>query len=131
MYSRLDIVGNLGQDAVIKATKNGKPVAIFRIPMRDCFKKEQDPPTWVAVFLFGPAVEKIAPYLVKGRLVLVSGGISLGESEHQGEKILQLMVKADTVKLLGGQNFHKIETREQKEEEQTETEKTEIEDEAF
>lgn len=93
----LTIAGNIGKDAEPRRTPNGDSVTSFNVAVEE--KKGGDKRTlWFECSLWGRRGESLAPYLVKGGKVSVSGEMSI--REHDGKTYLT--VRAEQVTLLGG-----------------------------
>lgn len=92
----LTIAGNLGKDAEPRRTPNGDAVTSFNVAVEE--KKGGDKRTlWFECNLWGKRGESLAPYLLKGGKVSVSGEFST--REHDGKTYLTL--RAEQVTLLG------------------------------
>lgn len=99
--NRAEFIGNLGQDARL-GKAGDTPVANFSIAVNDRVKGEEVT-TWVSCALFGKTADAIGKYLVKGKMVFVSGKISLEEfTTKDGEVRHNLALKVFEVELLGG-----------------------------
>ena len=93
----LTIAGNIGKDAETRRTPNGDAVTSFNVAVGE--QKGGDKRTlWFDCSLWGKRGESLAPYLVKGGKVAVSGEMSI--REHDGKTYLTL--RAEQVTLLGG-----------------------------
>lgn len=101
---RLAMIGNLGQDAVLRAANNGKVLNFsvaygFRIRDRDGVLHERT--TWVDCSLWDREV--LTPYLVKGKLVYVEGMPAVETYINgAGLTIAQLKMRVERLRLLGG-----------------------------
>lgn len=93
----ITIAGNIGRDAVTRATQGGDKVTGFTVAVEDRQNKDKST-VWFDVSLWGARGEKIAEYLTKGSKVCVSGDLST--REHEGKTYLT--VRADQVTLMGG-----------------------------
>ena len=91
----LCITGNLGKGAELKSMQDGTPVLKFSVA--DSQGKDK-PAIWWNCDLFGKRAEALAPYLVKGQQVTVTG--TLSEREYEGKKYQTLRV--NDVALQGG-----------------------------
>jgi len=88
----LTIAGNIGKDAELRTTQNGKQVAGFSVAV----SKGRDQETiWFDCSLWGERAAKLAPYLTKGSRVTVSGEVSA--REHNGKAYLQVFVRELTL----------------------------------
>ena len=93
------IAGKLGKDAELRKTQNGDAVCSFSVAVdqRDGREKTTN---WFRVSLWGKRGEGLAPYLLKGASVTVSGEFSLGEYEGK----TQLNIRANEIALQGGRS---------------------------
>ena len=91
------IAGKLGKDAEVRKTQNGDAVCSFSVAVdqRDGREKTTN---WFRVSLWGKRGEGLAPYLLKGASVTVSGEFSVGEYEGK----TQLNIRANEIALQGG-----------------------------
>jgi single-strand DNA-binding protein len=108
MYSQIVIVGNIGSDAEVRTTPSGQSVANFSVA---CNRKwtdnagvKQEQVTWFRVAVWGKFAEATAPYLTKGKLVLVEGSkiAARAYTNNAGEAAASLELTADTIRFLGG-----------------------------
>lgn len=83
------VIGNLGRDADLHSVGNSGSVCGFSIASTEK-KKGEDVTTWVRCSMWGTRGEKLAPHLVKGTRVAVSG--SLSTREHEGKTYVELRV---------------------------------------
>ena len=92
----ITIAGNIGKDAVTRNTQGGESVTGWSVAVEE--RSGGDRRTlWFDVSLWGKRGIALAPYLVKGGKVAVSGELST--REHDGKTYLT--VRADQVTLLG------------------------------
>lgn len=96
----LIIAGPLGRDAEMRSMPNGDPVASFSV----ADSQGRDKPTiWWNCQLFGKRAESLAPYLVKGQQVTISGSITEREwTDKDGNKRKTMDVRVNDVALQGG-----------------------------
>lgn len=93
------IAGALGKDAEVRYMPNGDPVASFSVA--DSQGKEK-PTIWWNCSLFGKRAESLAPYLLKGQAVTVTGNVTEREYEKDGQKRKAMEVRVSDVALQGG-----------------------------
>jgi len=93
--------GNLGNNAEQRATKSGTPVCQFSVATTSGYG-DRKKTTWARCTLFGKRGESLAPYLVKGQQVVVSGEASLNEWESKDGTRTSLEVNVNDVTLVGG-----------------------------
>ena len=83
----ITFTGNLGKDAERKSMNDG--TAVLRFSVADSQGKDK-PAIWWNCDLYGKRAESLAPYLVKGQQVTVTGALS--EREYEGKKYQTLRV---------------------------------------
>jgi len=91
---QITIFGNCAKDAEVRQTQNGQEVCGFDIAVNDRRTKET---YWFSVSYWGKPGAAVAPYLLKGQPVVVSGEFSW--REYNDKKYLQ--VNANSVSLAG------------------------------
>lgn len=67
---KITVIGNLGKDAKIEETKNGKKLVRFSLASTEFGEKE---PSWFEVSDWRENAIKLAQYLTKGKPVCVTG----------------------------------------------------------
>jgi len=77
--------GHLGNDIDVRYTPNGKCIGQFSLPVVSGWG-DNEKTSWVRCKLLGERAEKLAPYLLKGSKVTVSGRFELEEWEKDGVK---------------------------------------------
>ena len=98
----LTFSGNLGRDSEMRATKTGTLVTQFSVAMTSGYG-EHKATQWVRCTIFGKRGESLAPYLIKGQQVVVSGELSLHEwTNADGVTKASLECKVNDVTLVGG-----------------------------
>ncbi len=101
MYQQITVIGNVGRDAELRHTANGKTVANFSVAVN---QNGDETPDWFQVSLWGDAAEKVAQWIRKGRQVMVVGSVKLETwADQNGETraSLRLHTNAKGFKLLG------------------------------
>ncbi|WP_336715383.1 single-stranded DNA-binding protein [Arthrobacter sp. USHLN218] len=100
--AQIDFTGNLGADAELRHTQQGRPVLNFRVA--DTKSKpdgnggwEKLKEQWLNVSLWGEAAEFYGPLLVKGTRVRVFGEFYAREYEGQNGRGISLDVEAHGV----------------------------------
>lgn len=87
------ITGNIGKDAEVIQTRDGRGVLTFSVAVNE---GKDEVPTWYDVFVNGN-YEKMASYLVKGNRVLVRGRLKAGMwTSQSGKTGLSLQVSTNT-----------------------------------
>ena len=95
----ITVAGSLGKDAEVRYLPNGDAVASFSVA--DSQGREK-PTIWWRCSLFGKRAESLAPYLLKGQSVTVTGGVTEREYEKDGVKIKAMDVRVNDLALQGG-----------------------------
>jgi single-strand DNA-binding protein len=78
----ITISGNVGKDAVLRVTPNGKHIATFSLPAKSGYG-ENEKTSWMQCKMFGVMAEKLTQGIVKGAKVTVSGEFVLEEWTKQ------------------------------------------------
>lgn len=95
----ITIAGKLARDAEVRSTQQGDSVCSFTVAVDQ--REGRDKTTnWWRVSLWGKRGDALAPYLLKGASVTVSGAFSLGEYEGKP----QLNIRANEIALQGGRS---------------------------
>jgi single-strand DNA-binding protein len=72
-------VGHVGKDAKLERTQGGKAVASFSLALdngKDAQGQKRDP-TWIKCVLWEKKAEALAQHVTKGKMVAVSGPVSV------------------------------------------------------
>lgn len=96
-----NFTGNLGKEAIVRYTQDGKPIASFSVGVRSGFG-DKATTTWANCSLFGKQAESLSPYLTKGQQVAVSGEVNLRDYETQSGAGKSLDVRVTNIDLIGG-----------------------------
>jgi single-strand DNA-binding protein len=96
----ITIAGQLGKDAEVRFLPNGDPVASFSV----ADSQGKDKPTiWWRCSLFGKRAESLAPYLLKGQAVTVSGTVTERKyTDNSGQERTVMEVRVNDLTLQGG-----------------------------
>ena len=98
--NQICIAGQLGKDAEVRFLQNGDAVANFSVA--DSQGKDK-PTVWWNASLFGKRAESLAPYLLKGQSVTVTGTVTEREyTDKDGNKRKSMDVRVNDVALQGG-----------------------------
>lgn len=101
-FNQFNVTGNLGRDAEVRYTPDGRPVASFSLCNNRTVNGEKRQ-LWIRCSWFGTTAEKVAEYLLKGTGVLVSGPIELREYQaNDGTTKNSLELIVNNLQLLGG-----------------------------
>lgn len=88
----ITIVGNLGSNAVMRTTSDGRQIMTFSVAVN---QSNEQPPLWFNVV--ANMREKLFTYLLKGQCVLVIGDLT--PALYKGQ--IDLSVNADRIELCG------------------------------
>lgn len=99
---KLLVDGNLGRDAEVKVSKNGRKYVRFSLGTR-VFKNGEDDTDWIDVYSFDQTiVEEKYKRLVSGVRVQVMGDFDINANAKNGKFYLNTRVIADFVEILAG-----------------------------
>lgn len=105
-----NFTGNLGSDADLRFTKAGTEVLQFSVATTSGYGERQTT-SWARCTLFGKRAESLAPYLLKGQQVAVTGEVKLHEwTGKSGETKQSLEVSVQDVTLIGGKPTSRTES---------------------
>ena len=101
------LIGRVGNDAELRYTNAGKAVASFTLAVdngKDKTTGNDRPPTWWKVTLWEKRAESLAQYILKGKLVYVSGraGSEAWINKDDGEARSKLTLQMDNFEFCGG-----------------------------
>jgi single-strand DNA-binding protein len=83
----ITIAGNVGKDAVLRVTPNGKHIASFSMPAKSGFG-DNEKTSWLQCKMFGAMAEKLSAGILKGAKVTVTGEFVLEEwTKDDGTKV--------------------------------------------
>lgn len=74
----ITVSGNVGKDAVLRVTPNGKHIATFSLPAKSGFG-ENEKTSWLQCKMFGAMAEKLSASVLKGAKVTVTGEFVIEE----------------------------------------------------
>lgn len=81
------VSGNVGKDAVLRVTPNGKHITTFSIPAKSGFG-DNEKTSWLQCKMFGAMAEKLTGYLHKGSKVTVVGEFVIEKwTKDSGEEV--------------------------------------------
>lgn len=78
----ITISGNVGKDAVLRVTPNGKHISSFSLPAKSGFG-DNEKTSWLNCKMFGAMAEKLSTAIVKGAKVTVTGEFVIEEWTKQ------------------------------------------------
>lgn len=97
--NNITIAGQLGKDAEVRYLANGDAVSNFSV----ADSQGKDKLTiWWRCSLFGKRAESLAPYLMKGQAVTVSGTVTEREYQKDGATLKAMEIRVNDVALQGG-----------------------------
>lgn len=97
--NNITIAGQIGRDIEVRYTPNGKAVGTFSV----ADSQGKDKPTiWWRCQIWDKRAESLAPYLVKGQAVTVSGTITEREYTKDGAQHKAMEIRVQDVALQGG-----------------------------
>jgi single-strand DNA-binding protein len=98
----LNFTGGLGRDCETHFTAKGDAITSFSVALSSGYG-ESKLTTWLNCSIFGKRGESLAPYLVKGAQVAISGEFSARPyTSKAGEEKLSLEVRVNDLTLVGG-----------------------------
>lgn len=78
----ITVSGNVGKDAVLRVTPNGKHICSFSLPAKSGFG-DNEKTSWLNCKMFGAMAEKLSASIVKGAKVTVTGEFVIEEWTKQ------------------------------------------------
>jgi single-strand DNA-binding protein len=113
MFHQTQIIGNLGQDPVLRYTGSGSPVTSFSVASNRRYNKSDgtqiEETAWFRISVWGRQAEICQKHLSKGRQVFVQGKLAVDRATG-GPRVFQRQdgtagssfeVNADVVRFLG------------------------------
>lgn len=101
----------LGKDAEIRYMANGDPVVSCTAAVTSGYG-DKAITTWVNLSMFGKRFEKVAPYLLKGGQVAISGELTNRPyTDKSGNERFSLDVRVNDLTLIGGRPEGKPEAK--------------------
>jgi len=83
----ITISGNVGKDAILRVTPNGKHIATFSLPAKSGYG-DNEKTSWLQCKMFGAMAEKLSMAIVKGAKVTVTGAFVTEEwQKDDGTKV--------------------------------------------
>lgn len=78
----ITVSGNVGKDAVLRVTPNGKHICSFSLPAKSGFG-DNEKTSWLNCKMFGAMAEKLSTAIVKGAKITVTGEFVIEEWTKQ------------------------------------------------
>jgi single-strand DNA-binding protein len=107
------IVGRLTKDAVLKSLPSGYTVSNFTIAVNRSRKTGdgyENDANFFDISLWGKQAESLCQYLTKGKQVAIIGELRQERWQQDGQNRSRVVVSANTIQLLGGNNGQKPES---------------------
>jgi single-strand DNA-binding protein len=106
MKNRVQLIGNAGNDPVIKNFEGGKKLANLTIATNDSYKNDKgervDQTEWHTVVAWGKTAEIIEKFVTKGKQIAIDGKLTHRSYEDKnGEKRYITEVVVSEIMLLG------------------------------
>lgn len=99
--NNLSGIGNVGKDAEVRFTKNGDAIGSFSFALSSGYG-EKAVTTWVNAVIFGKRAETLAPMLLKGTRVGITGELTNRPyTAKDGTQKYSLEVRVSDLTLLG------------------------------
>ena len=93
--------GNLARDAKINSTEKGDSVGSFSVGVKSGYG-DKAVTNWINCSLWGKRADSLAPYLMKGQGVAISGELSLRKYKSKdGTEGASMEVRVQDVTLIG------------------------------
>lgn len=99
------IMGRLTRDMEVKATNSGTLIGSFSVAVSETYKKNGQKVEEVAFIeckKIGESVDRIKPYMTKGKQIAICGKLKQDRWEKDGQKFSKLYILADTIEFVGG-----------------------------
>jgi len=106
MQNRVQLIGNTGNDPIIKTLESGKKVANLTIATKDYYKNDKgervEQTEWHTIVAWGKTAEIIEKFVTKGKQIGIEGKLTHRSYEDKnGEKRYITEVVASEIMLLG------------------------------
>jgi single-strand DNA-binding protein len=106
MKNRVQLIGNAGNDPIIKSFEGGKKLANLTIATNDSYKNERgervDQTEWHTVVAWGKTAEIIEKFVTKGKQIGIDGKLThRSYDDKNGEKRYITEVVVSEIMLLG------------------------------
>ncbi|WP_269224397.1 MULTISPECIES: single-stranded DNA-binding protein [Flavobacterium] len=106
MKNRVQLIGNVGNDPIIKSFEGGKKLASLTIATNDSYKNDKgervEQTEWHTVVAWGKTAEIIEKFVTKGKQIAVEGKLThRSYDDKNGEKRYITEVVVNEIMLLG------------------------------
>ena len=108
MFNQIQIIGNCGKDPEIRALPSGDLVANFSVATSEKWKDKsgelKTKTEWHNITAFGKLAEICEKYIKSGKMLFIQGSLVTQKyTDKNGVEKTSTHVKADTIRLLGGE----------------------------
>ena len=108
MFNQIQVIGNVGKDPQIRAMPSGDLVANFSVATsekwRDKSGEIMTKTEWHNVTCYSKLAEIAEKYIKSGKMVFIQGSLVTQKyTDKNGVEKTSTHVKADTIRLLGGE----------------------------
>ena len=103
--NKILLTGRLTKDADMSFLPgSGTPKVTFTLCVDRAYQKDKTNKKvdFIPMEMIGKHVEKLAPYLTKGKMIGIEGELNIDQFEKDGQKRSFTKVKVDRLELLGG-----------------------------
>lgn len=110
-YNKITLIGRLTRDIDLKYTTTGTAIAVVSLASNRSVKKQDNWETEVSYFdanIYGRMAENLKPYLIKGKMILISGRLKQDRWEKDGQKFSRIKIEVEEVQLLGGNSSESL-----------------------
>lgn len=105
--NKVILVGRLTNDAILRYTQSGMPVANFSIAVNRNVKRGdswENEASFFEVNVWDKQAESLNQYLVKGKMIALEGSLKQERWEQDGTNRSRVIITAQSIQLLGGNN---------------------------
>ena len=105
MANQVFLTGRLTKDAELSFLPGtGTPKVTFTLAVDRNYNKDKNNKKvdFIPMEMIGKHVEKLAPYLTKGKMIGIEGELNIDQFEKDGQKRSFTKVKVDRLEFLGG-----------------------------
>ena len=99
------LIGRLTKDMELKYVSSGTACGNFSLAVNKSFKQEgqlKEHCSFFDITVWGKIAESLAPYLLKGKQIAISGELKQDRWTKEGYTKSKIKVIANTIQLLGG-----------------------------
>lgn len=112
LKNRIQLIGHLGSDPMVKTSTNGTKVSTIRLATKDLFKNKAgewvDETQWHTIVIWGNLNTVVEMYCQKGSELLVEGKLTYREYEdNNGDKKKITEIKVDSLIVMSKSKLNK------------------------